>query len=144
MKNSVFGKTMENKRKHRDVKLATTKKWRNYLVFKPNHYPIEIISNRNEKNPQMFINRSVYVGLLILEIIRIVTFEFNSTRLRKSTCVIIITFGNQILLWSKFQKIWVCKKLYKRWESFSPNTDNFLAFFIVFEWGRILESAMDK
>ena len=27
---------------------------------------------------------------------------------------------------------------------FSPNTNNFLAFFIVFEWGSILETAMDK
>ena len=44
----------------------------------------------------------------------------------------------------KVSKIWLCKKLDKRWESFSPNTDNFLAFFIVFEWGRILESEMDK
>ena len=42
------------------------------------------------------------------------------------------------------QKIRVCKKLDKRQESFSPNTDNFLTFFIVFEWGRIMESAMDK
>ena len=40
--------------------------------------------------------------------------------------------------------IWVFKKLNKRRESFSPNTDYFLAFFIVFEWGRILESALDK
>ena len=45
---------------------------------------------------------------------------------------------------SKFQKIWVCKKLGKRRGWFSPNTDNFLAFFIVFEWGRILEGAVDK
>ena len=45
---------------------------------------------------------------------------------------------------SKFQKMWVCKKLDKRRESFSPNTNNFLTLFIVFEWGRILESAMDK
>ena len=36
------------------------------------------------------------------------------------------------------------KKLDKRRESFSPNADNFLAFFVVFEWGRILESAVDK
>ena len=40
--------------------------------------------------------------------------------------------------------MWVCKKLDKRQESFSPNTDKILAFFIVFEWARILESAMDK
>ena len=45
---------------------------------------------------------------------------------------------------TKFQKILVFKKLDKQQESFSPNTDNFLTFFIVLEWGRILESAMDK
>ena len=32
----------------------------------------------------------------------------------------------------------------QRRESFLPKTDNFLAFFIVFEWGRILENAIDK
>ena len=44
----------------------------------------------------------------------------------------------------KVLSIWVCKKLDKRRESISRNTDYFLAFVIVFEWGRILESAMDK
>ena len=38
----------------------------------------------------------------------------------------------------------VCEKLDKQRESFLPNTDNFLAFFVVFERGRILESAIDK
>ena len=38
----------------------------------------------------------------------------------------------------------VFKKLDKRQELFLPNTNNLLAFFISFEWGRILESAMDK
>ena len=36
------------------------------------------------------------------------------------------------------------KKLDKRRESLLPNIDNFSMFFIVFEWGRIFESVMDK
>ena len=31
----------------------------------------------------------------------------------------------------------------KRGEPFLPNTNNFLVFFIVFEWGIVFESAMD-
>ena len=36
--NVVFGKTMENVRKHTDIKLVTTDKRRNWLVSEPNYY----------------------------------------------------------------------------------------------------------
>ena len=38
MKTAVFGKTMENVRKHRDAKLVTTDKRRNQLVSEPNYH----------------------------------------------------------------------------------------------------------
>ena len=38
MNNAVFGKTMENVRKHRDIKWVITDKRRNQLVSEPNYH----------------------------------------------------------------------------------------------------------
>ena len=42
MNNVVFGKTMENVRKHRDIKLVTTERRRNYLVSEPNYHTAKV------------------------------------------------------------------------------------------------------
>ena len=44
MNNAAFGKTMENIRKHRDIKLTTTDRRRNYLVSEPNYHTIKWFS----------------------------------------------------------------------------------------------------
>ena len=46
MNNSVFGKTMENVRKHRDIKLVTTHKRRNQLVSEPNYHTTRWFSEK--------------------------------------------------------------------------------------------------
>ena len=38
MDNAVVGKTMENVRRHRDIKLVTTDERRNQLVSEPNYH----------------------------------------------------------------------------------------------------------
>ena len=38
MNNVVFGKIIENVRKHSDIKLITTERRRNLLVSEPNYY----------------------------------------------------------------------------------------------------------
>ena len=47
MNNGVFKKTVENVRKHRDIKLGTTKKGRNYLVSEPKYIMQEFFFSEN-------------------------------------------------------------------------------------------------
>ena len=44
MNNSVFGKTMKNIRKQRDIELVTADKKRSKLVSEPNYHTINLIS----------------------------------------------------------------------------------------------------
>ena len=44
MNNSVFGKTMENVRNNRDIKLVTTDERRNKLASEPNYHSTKYIS----------------------------------------------------------------------------------------------------
>ena len=70
MNNSVFGRTMENIRKHRDIKLVTTDKRRNYLVSGPNYHTEKCFSECllaiEMKNIKVKLNNPVYLGLSIL------------------------------------------------------------------------------
>ena len=45
MNAALFGKTMENLRKHRDIKVVTTERRRNYLVSEPNYYTTKFPEN---------------------------------------------------------------------------------------------------
>ena len=49
MNYSVFGKTMENIKKHRDIKLVTTDKKRSKLVLELNYHTINLISEVYQK-----------------------------------------------------------------------------------------------
>ena len=80
MNNAVFGKTMENVRKHRDIKLVTTDKRRNKLVSEPNYYTIKCFSESlvaiEMKKTKIKINNPIYLGLSILESSKILMYEF--------------------------------------------------------------------
>ena len=45
MNNSVFGKTMENVRKHRHVKFVTTENIRNYLLSESNYHTTKFFTH---------------------------------------------------------------------------------------------------
>ena len=80
MNNSVFGKTMENIRKYRDIKLVTMDQKRSKLVSEPNYHTINLISEDlsiiEMKKTKVKMNKSIYLGLSILEISKTLMYEF--------------------------------------------------------------------
>ena len=80
MSNSVFGKTMENVRSHRDIKLVTTNKKRNKLVSEPNYHTIKHISENllliEMKKAEVKRNKPIYLGMSIVDINKTLMYEF--------------------------------------------------------------------
>ena len=100
MNYSVFGKTMENIRKHRDIKLVTTDRKRSELVSEPNYHiklvttdrkRSELVSELNYhtinlisedlsiiemKKTKVKMNKAIYLGLSILDISKTLMYEF--------------------------------------------------------------------
>ena len=72
MNNAVFGKTMENVRKHRNIILVATEKRRNYLVSEPNYHTTKFFTETlvaiEMRKTQILLNKPVYLGLSILDL----------------------------------------------------------------------------
>ena len=75
MNNTVFGKTMENVRKHRDIKLVTNDTKRNKLVSEPNYHSTKCFSENllaiEMKKTVIKANKPIYLGLAILALSKI-------------------------------------------------------------------------
>ena len=80
MNNAAFEKTMENVRKHRDIKLVTTDKRRNQLVSEPNYHTTKYFSENllaiEMKKTKVKMNKLVYLGVSILDISKTLIYEF--------------------------------------------------------------------
>ena len=81
MNNSVFGKTMENIRKHRNMKLVNTEEKYLRTVMKPN-FKSGVLFDENLMGCEMgkikvVMNKPVYLGQEILDLSKIVMYEFH-------------------------------------------------------------------
>ena len=80
MNNADFGKTMENVRNHRDIKIVTTDKRRSILASEPNYHSTKYISKdlliMEMKKFEIKMNKPIYLGQTILDISKTLTYEF--------------------------------------------------------------------
>ena len=115
MSNAVFGKTMENVRKHRDIKLVKTDCKRNKLVSEPNYHIAKLISENlsiiEMKKRKVKMKKPIYLGLSILEISKIIMCEFWYNYIKKKygdmvkLCYMVMTVLLLILKQRTFTKI---------------------------------------
>ena len=80
MSNAVFGKTMENVRKHRDIKLVTDKNKRCKLISKSNYHTTKWFSEEfvamETKKTKARMSKPISLGFSILEVSKTLMYEF--------------------------------------------------------------------
>lgn len=85
MNNAVFGKSLENKKKHKDIKLVTNAKQLTKLVQKAN-FKTSIIINENlvavcMGKTSVVLDRPLYVGMCILDISKLLLYDFHYNKM---------------------------------------------------------------
>ena len=80
MNNSVFGKTMENIRRHRNIKLVNSKEEYLKTVMKPNFKSGTLLGDDlmgcEMGKVKVVMNKPVYLGQAILDLSKIIMYEF--------------------------------------------------------------------
>ena len=90
---------MENVRKHRDRKLFTTERRRNYLVSGPNFHTRKFFTEHllaiEIKKSEALMNKPICLGILIPELSKLLMYQIwydyvKPTMMKKQNCVICI------------------------------------------------------
>ena len=80
MYDGFFRKTIENMRKHRDIKLVTTERRMSYLVSEPNFHTVKFFTEKllgiEMRKTGILTNKPVYLGFSKLELSNILISEF--------------------------------------------------------------------
>ena len=79
MINAVYGKTMENVRKHGDIKLVNSDQRRKELVREPNYHACKVIDENfmaiEMRKTEVVMNKPIYLGQAILDISKTIMYD---------------------------------------------------------------------
>ena len=81
MKNSIFGKTLENIRNRVDIRLLSSDIKAPKLAAKPNYDHCTIFDENliaiHMKKTKLYFNKPVYLGMSILDLSKSLMYDFN-------------------------------------------------------------------
>lgn len=94
MNNSIFGKTLQNNRKHQNISLVTKWKQAERLIAKPNFHRATIFDENlvaiQMKKSTVMLNQPIYIGFTVLELAKEMVWDFHynfiKPRLKASLC----------------------------------------------------------
>ena len=80
MNNTVYGQTMENVRKDRNIKLVTTNARRKQLVSEPDYHTCKRFSQNliaiDLRKKKVYMSKPIYVGQAVLDISKTLMYKF--------------------------------------------------------------------
>ncbi|XP_030751512.1 uncharacterized protein LOC115879024 [Sitophilus oryzae] len=134
MNNAVFGKTMENIRKHSSVKLITMWEGRygaESLISRPEFKSSTIINENliiiELSKSEIYFNKPIYVGMCILDLAKTTIYDFHYNYMKKtfSDCTVLYTDTDSLIYEIKNQDVYdVIKRdcsLYFDTSDYSPD-----------------------
>ena len=87
--NAVFGKTIENVKKQRNIQFVTAER-RNYLVSEPNYHTTKFFTENlliiEMIKTQILLNKPFYLDLSILELSKLVMYKFWYDYVKRKYC----------------------------------------------------------
>ena len=87
MNNSVFGKSIQNQRKHVNIKMALNEKQCNKWIKKPNFETYNILSEDKAlikmRKTTVQLNKPIYVGFTVLELSKELMYDFHYNLFKK-------------------------------------------------------------
>jgi hypothetical protein len=137
MNNTVFGKTMENVRKRKDVRFPKNEKQQRKLTASPRFHSQRIfhedLAALELNKTSVSLNKPVYTGFSVLELSKLIMFEFWYTCIKPlygEKAKLLYTDTDSLVIWIETEDVYADMHVHSEWYDFSDYPKDHLCYSI--------------